>query len=450
MGDLTGQRTDALDDASLPGDDPRLATTAAGGASPAQDHAGLDERLVGRCLDFYMIIEPLGAGAMGRVYRAWNTRLQRVCAVKVISPDLARMEPDRLDLFWREARAAAKLNHPNVVSVHLLGEADGVQFIEQEFVDGGSLGRRLHEQGKLSALEATRHVRAVASALREAHAHNLLHCDVKPDNVMLTGKLKAKLGDFGLAKVFGGALGARKTVGTPYFMAPELFAGKDSTVATDAYALGVTYYALLTGQVPYPARTMRDLKEQLLFADVPKASAANADVPEALCGLVRRMLAKAPEDRPALDDTLLDELSALVSQLRPLSDIIVAALQGTEVVWQQLGPDRFTFLVPLPDGRRQTIEAESLADTAFGHPVLALWTPCAPARLEDYAYVLELNGRLPHGGIGIHAFEGRPHFAMTCNLPRATLDPGEVRVTVMKLAEWADAVEQLLTGRDKF
>jgi serine/threonine protein kinase len=413
--------------------------------------AHIDEQLIGESLDFYHVFSLLGCGAMGRVYRAWNERLHRVCALKIIDPDLVRAEPERLDMFLREARAAAQLVHPHVVTIHLLGNAKGFHFIEMEFINGMPLSQHVKEAGKLGALEATRFVRQIGAGLSAAHATGLIHCDVKPDNVMLTADKVAKLGDFGLAKVFGRAsAGGDKTVGTPYFMAPELFAGKEASVASDSYALGVTWYYLLTGRVPVQARTMNELQKKLLFDDTPRVDVVAPETPPAIATLVTAMMDKDPLARPLINRELLDEMDELLSQLVATEEIIAEAMHETPVVWQKLGGDRFSFLVPLIENRRQMILADVAPSAAADQLVMSFWTPCAPAKPEHYAYVLKLNARLPFGAVSIREFNGKPHFVMNSNHPRATLDPEEIRSTVLEMAKWADFVEQKLTGEDRF
>jgi len=422
-----------------------------GGTANADDlGAHIDEELIGTSLDFYEIVSLLGCGAMGRVYRAWNSRLHRVCALKIIAPDLVRAEPERLEMFRGEARAAARLIHPHVVTIHLLGQARGFEFIEMEFVSGMPLSQHVRDAGKLSAFDATRFVRQIGSALDAAHNCGLIHCDVKPDNVMLTADKQAKLGDFGLARAFGGAAGTRKTVGTPFYMAPELFSGKEASVASDSYALGVTWYFLLTGRVPVNARTMKELQRKLLFDDTPRVDIVAPETPRAIATLVTNLMAKDPLDRPPINQEFLDELDQLLAEMVPTDQIVAEAMDETPVAWQHLGGDRFSFVVPLIEGRQQTIWADVVPSAADDQLVMSFWTPCAPAKSEHYAYVLKLNARLPFGAVSIREFNGRPHFIVASNHPRATLDPEEIRAAVMEMAKWADFVEQKLTGEDKF
>jgi serine/threonine protein kinase len=424
-------------------------TGAAG--DPADMGAHIDEQLIGDSLDFYNIVSLLGSGAMGRVYRAWNQRLHRVCAVKVIDPDLVRAEPERLEMFQREARSAAQLVHPHVVTIHLLGSAKGFHFIEMEYINGSSLAHHVKEVGKLDPLSATRFMRQICSGLASAHMVGLIHCDVKPDNVMLTGDKQAKIGDFGLARVFGGAsMKNRKTVGTPYYMAPELFAGKEASVATDVYALGVTFYYLLTGRVPIAAKTMGELQKKLLFDEAPCVSKYAPDVPKPILDLVAGLMARDPYDRPSLSLELLSELDNLATQLVAVEELVAEAMDETDVVWQKITENRFTFLVPLGEGRRQTIIGEVVESAATDQPVMSFWTPCAPAKPDHYAFVLELNSKLPFGAVSIRRHEGQDHFVMTSNYPRATLDPHEIETAVVEMAKWADFVEHKLTGQDRF
>jgi serine/threonine-protein kinase len=411
----------------------------------------LDEDLIGTRLDHFEIRSLLGRGGMGSVYLAWHERLHRLCAVKVITPDLIQSDERRLEMFLTEARSAARLSHPNIVTVHSLGEDRGYYFIEMEYVAGSSLGRTVQKQGPLDPQTATRMVAQVAAGLCNAHAHGVVHSDVKPDNVMVReSTMEAKLTDFGLARIFaaetehcgGGA------VGTPPYMAPELFLGQPTSQASDIYALGASYFVLLTGAVPYPASTYVELYDKLRDEPVPNVTERVPNVPGEIAELVTAMLAKDPSNRPTGGSALVARINELLNTLTPTRELVEQAMRGLDVDWCADG-DRFTFHVNVAGSRRQTVEAEVVESLDTGEWMLSFRTLCAPADPKDYEYVLRLNSRLPFGAVGTHMFEGRPYFVMIENRIRATVDPEEIRASVLHMAEWADHVEHHLTGGDR-
>ena len=212
--------------------DPRTSQPAA--APPA-------DPLINKKVAHYHIEALLGEGGMGKVYRAKNLRLNKTCALKVLPEEFARQDASRLDRFLREAQSAAKVEHPNVLPVHFVGQEKNVYFIEMQYVDGGSLEDILEQKGKLPPAEATRLVRDVAVGLGAAHANGIVHRDIKPSNVMMMKTGQVKVADFGLAQM--GEMTSRLTLsgmimGTPLYMSPEQGAGKSADLRSDIYSLG--------------------------------------------------------------------------------------------------------------------------------------------------------------------------------------------------------------------
>lgn len=204
----------------------------------------------------YLILEPLGSGGMGVVYRARDEKLERMVAIKLLAAGVLSGEEARRH-FRREALALAKLNHPRIAAVYDVGEQDGADFIVMELVEGESLALKMRA-GALGIHEATRIALQVAEALEEAHEHGVIHRDLKPANVMITPKGKAKVLDFGVAKML--ALGTDVTLslpetggilGTPLYMSPEQALGRKADARTDLWSLGVLYYELLAGRPPF-------------------------------------------------------------------------------------------------------------------------------------------------------------------------------------------------------
>jgi tetratricopeptide (TPR) repeat protein len=249
--------------------------------------------------DRYRLDAEIGRGGMGTVYRGHDLLLERDVAVKVLSgTDLGTEGRARL---LGEARAAAQLNHPNLVTVYDVDEADGAPFIIMEWVDGESLYARA--QAGLRCPEGLEEIvgiaRQVCAALEHAHAHGIVHRDLKPENVLLTHDQTAKLSDFGLARSVASRLTSEGTiVGTVFYLAPELALGQAFDGRADLYALGVMLYELTTGRLPFEADDPLAVISQHLHAPVVPPRARNPEIPAALDALMVRLLSKDPEDRP--------------------------------------------------------------------------------------------------------------------------------------------------------
>ena len=242
----------------------------------------------------YRLDAEIGRGGLGVVYRAHDTLLDRDVAVKVLSATTLSAE-SRARLL-REAQAAAKLSHPNIVSVHDAGEAEGVPFIVMELVKGESL----HERCPQALEDILSIARQVCAALEHAHAHGIIHRDLKPENVLLVPDGTAKLMDFGLARTVASRLTTEGTiVGTVFYLAPEQALGQEIDNRADLYALGVLLYELTTGQLPFTGDDVLAVISQHLHAPVVPPSTHNAAILPALDALIVQLLSKRPEDRPA-------------------------------------------------------------------------------------------------------------------------------------------------------
>lgn len=426
-------------------------TTVALGLPQHLPTVAAEDALIGSQLDVYDVVSLLGQGGMGRVYKAWHRRLHRQSAVKVILPEIVQADPLRLEMFFAEARLAAKLQHPHVVAIHSLGEDAGYHFIEMEYVDGKSLFSLIEEFGRFNGLQSTQLMRQAALALVAAHQVGLVHGDVKPQNLMvkMAGNWEVKLGDFGLARAYSQDRGWWKTrlAGTPAFMAPELFAGQPPTQASDIYALGATYFALLTGRTPFAAQTLTEMAQRHAEAPPPAASEERDDIPHDISELIQRMLAKDPDQRPLSNGDLPEALRKIETSLVDLEQLVAEAMTGVDAQWSF--EKTFRFDVPLVNGRRQILQGEVIdPQGSTGEQLFSLWTPCAPAKPEYYHEVLELNGKLDVGAISIRSWRGEPYFVMVENLHRGSVAPVEIRAAVLNLARAADGLELRLTGRD--
>ncbi len=253
----------------------------------------------------YRLIEQIGAGGYGTVYRAEQVQLGREVAVKVLKEPEGDPDHRRIEAFLAEARVAARLSDPHLVQVFDVGEDDGTYFLSMELVRGGSLAQRIKRDGPLSWQEAIGVRRDVAQALKAAHAAGLVHRDVKPGNVLLTEVGKAKLTDLGLAADDAHA-------GTIAFMAPEQLRRETVDLRADLYALGCTVYAALAGAPPFQGDRKAIARAHVREAP-PSLLAQGVQVPYQLQQLLlNSLLAKDPEDRPADADALLARLDRLV------------------------------------------------------------------------------------------------------------------------------------------
>lgn len=262
------------------------------------------ENLVGQTLGQYELRELLGVGGMGAVYRGFQTSLRREVAIKVLPSALAH-EAGYAERFNREAQTAAALEHPHIVSIFDYGTQRGTSYLVMRLLNGGTLAQRLQpkEDGKAvlpSLGETAILLNQLASALAYAHAQGVIHRDIKTSNVMFDNQGNAYLVDFGIAKLMGaqsGLTGTGMAMGTPAYMPPEQWAGKELTPAADQYALAVLVYAMITGRVPFEANTPYELLHKHLHEQPTPANAFRADVPDAINIVLTRALSKEPSER---------------------------------------------------------------------------------------------------------------------------------------------------------
>lgn len=392
----------------------------------------------------------LGAGGMGRVYLARHGDLGRRCAVKLLSPRVARSEVDYVRRFQQEGRAAAALTHPNVVVTHAIGEDRGFHFLEMEYVPGGTLRQLVRDEGPLPPLRATHLVQRIAEGLAGAHRRGIVHRDLKSENVMLTLAGVPKISDFGLAKRIrtDEPRQPRSLAGTPSFMAPELFAGEPASPASDVYALGVIYFELLTGKVPYAGQSLAELRHAVRHQSLPSARDLVDDLPLEMAEALALMLEKCPGNRPANGAAAAGLLAAVAGNIPDLETLLRRAFAGrADVSWTHEGTS-YTLQIALADGRRQSVHIGPEA-AASSEILLRISSTCGPADPDYYQEALTINGIMPHGCIAIQDIDGRPMFCAVNTYPRETADPEEVRRSVFEIARRADAIEHLLTAQDR-
>ena len=266
-------------------------------------------------LGIYKLISPIGAGGMGEVWRAEDTRLLRQVAVKILPESLAA-DPEWKERFLREARTIAQLNHPNIATIYSIEEHAQTLFIAMELVEGEALSS-LIAHNPLTPADAVRVATYVADALSEAHGKGIVHRDIKPDNILVSPR-SVKVLDFGIAKQIGGTSDASLTqggmvVGTPHYMAPEQALGRAVDIRTDIFSLGVVLYEMLSGQKPFGGNAVTEILLQIVMTEPRDIALVAAGISPALAAVVRRCMQKQAAERFQTADELRQ---ALVSALK--------------------------------------------------------------------------------------------------------------------------------------
>jgi len=279
--------------------------------------------LTGQKLKSYEVLELLGTGGMATVYKARHLELDQFCALKVLPPEIAS-DRTRMRRFLREAKAVARLDHPNIAKIFEVSEDSGIHFIVLEYVDGKTLGARL-AKGPLPFPEMLRFSRCVADALDHAHSRRIVHRDIKPSNIMITLENSVRVLDFGLAKIkeleeessedqsFSTDTLTEPGVvmGTIGYMSPEQLLGKELDRRTDIFSLGVVMYSMATGNLPFPGKTLSDQMDRILNSQPEALARFNREIPVELEGIVRKCLQKQPKQRYRTCKQLLADLTGL-------------------------------------------------------------------------------------------------------------------------------------------
>ncbi len=281
-----------------------------------------DRDLSGRRLGDYQILRRLGRGGMADVYLAEQLSLRRQVALKVLKRDLARDEA-YVRRFHNEAQAAASLVHANIVQIHEVGCIDGVHFIAQEYVPGQNLKQWIARHGTADAATAVHIMRQVIAALHRASQQGIIHRDIKPENIMLSKTGEVKVADFGLARIAsqGNSVGLTQigvAMGTPLYMSPEQVQGQPVDPRSDIYSLGITCYEMLAGRPPFEGDTPLNVAVQHMNIAPDRLEDIRPDLPEGLCRIIHKMLAKSPDDRYATPAHLMRDLRTL--QIEGLED----------------------------------------------------------------------------------------------------------------------------------
>jgi serine/threonine-protein kinase len=263
----------------------------------------------------YQLLEKLGQGSMGTVFKARQQSMDRLVAVKVLSPKLAA-NPDFLERFQREARVAAKLSHNNIVQAIDVGEAGKLRFFVMELVEGTTIKDEMEKGKKYTEKEALEIVLQIAQALAHAHRRKLIHRDIKPANIILTPEGIAKLADLGMARGTSDHAVARAemgmTIGTPYYIAPEQINSRgDVDSRADIYSLGATLYHMVTGQPPFPGKKVDAILKAHQEEELTPPDHLNTELSSGLGELVEFMMAKDRSQRYQTPDDLIIDLECL-------------------------------------------------------------------------------------------------------------------------------------------
>jgi beta-lactam-binding protein with PASTA domain len=267
----------------------------------------------------YRLRQPLGSGGMADVFLAHDDVLDRDVALKVMSGRYAG-DDEFVERFRREAQSAAALSHPNIVSIFDRGEADdGTYYIAMEYLPGGTLKDRILKRGALPPRTAAAVALQIAEALRAAHERDVIHRDIKPHNILITGSGDVKVTDFGIARAASSSTMTRTghILGTAHYISPEQAMGEPVGPASDLYSLGVVLYEMLTGEMPFDADTPLGIAMKHVNGHLVPPQVLNPEVPDGINAVTVRLLAKNPEDRYANDAELIEDLERVVAGLDP-------------------------------------------------------------------------------------------------------------------------------------
>ncbi len=289
--------------------------------------------MIGKTISHYKILEKLGEGGMGVVYKAQDIKLDRLLALKFLPPQLVASEAEKAR-FLQEAKSASALNHPNVCVIHDIQEEKGQQFIVMEYVDGVTL-RKKFESKALSVNEAITYAIQIGEALKEAHSQGIVHRDIKSDNIMINSKNQVKVMDFGLAKLKGSLKLTKtsSTVGTLAYMAPEQIQGGEIDARSDIFSFGIVLYEMLTGQLPFKGEHEAAMMYSIVNEDPEPIQKYLPDTSSDLIHILNRLLEKTPDDRyQSMADVVIElrRLKKDTSRVHRVPEAIVSQPLPTE------------------------------------------------------------------------------------------------------------------------
>jgi eukaryotic-like serine/threonine-protein kinase len=295
--------------------------------------------VIGETISHYKIIEKLGQGGMGVVYKAQDTKLDRLVALKFLPHHLTGSDAEQAR-FIQEARAASALNHPNVCGIHAIGEHKGQVFIDMEFVEGKTL-KRMIEDGELRIENCIQFAVQIGEALQEAHSRGIVHRDIKAENIMVNARNQIKVMDFGLAKLKGSLKLTRtsSTVGTLAYMAPEQIQGGEVDARSDIFSFGIVLYEMLTSQTPFQGEHEAAVMYSIVNAVPALPSSIRPSIPQEVDQIVQRLLEKDPEDRYQHADHVVSDLRRILKRTGRVSRSAMPAVPAPSGVQSDYATD---------------------------------------------------------------------------------------------------------------
>ena len=308
----------------------------------------------------YEIIDKVGGGGMAEVFHGFDTLLHRDVGIKILR-DQYLQDENFVNKFREEACAAARLSHPNIVNIYDVGQEHGIYYIVMEYVVGKTIKDYINEQGPLSAKRAIKYAIGIASALNQAHQQNLVHCDIKSQNVLIDGKNNAKVTDFGIARIIGQTArqNAEDIMGSVHYLSPEQASGAPVTPKCDLYSLGVVLFEMLTGKLPFCGNTPEIVARQHLESPTPSARCLNPTIPVFLDDIIAKALAKNPAMR-------YDSALEFLRDLREADELLEEDIDDTKSLSKQMQTER------KPDteecsGATMVIKKTDMLDGLSGH-----------------------------------------------------------------------------------
>ena len=271
------------------------------------------QSLIGKQLDQYKVVSFLGAGAMGGVFKGWDTTLERDVAIKVISHELSSQDAF-VDMFIKEARFVSKLNHPNISHMYSIGNTNHILYCAMEFITGDTLSSLIKKHGNLNFLDTINYFITVCQTLDYVSKEHIIHRDIKPENIIVNEEGQVKLVDFGVAKRIDMAAPEGKedeaTVGSPLYISPASILGQRMDHRSDIYSLGATFYHVFSGFPPYKSNSVEEVLYKHLNECIPPLKVRNPKVSSLLCNIIEKMLQKNPDDRYQNYKDIISELQS--------------------------------------------------------------------------------------------------------------------------------------------
>lgn len=349
----------------------------------------------------YTVVSELGRGGMGVVHKAHEESLNRFVALKVLGEHLAD-DDSYVQRFLREAQSAAKLNHPNIVQVYATGRDGDRHFIALEYISGTSLQKMLRDQGKMDSRKAARIILQTAAGLEAAHEAGIIHRDIKPANILLTDRGLVKIADFGLALLAGGASRLTATgmfMGTPGYLSPEQCLDRDVDHRTDIYSLGVTYFEMLTGGIPFKADSPLALLRQIIEVEPPDVRDLNPEVDEATRSILKQMMVKDKNQRyPSCRELIADlqrYLEGTGSSREEVSGVIAGTSAAVRPGTPAAGPADATVRTSVPPSAPRPGGAAPTALMTEPSAAAPAATAPAPSYTTSPTVMAPTGGNLP-------------------------------------------------------